>query len=828
MKLFASLLFAFHPGMFLPASGAEPGSDHDAELARAVWQSDIDGVKAALKAGAHPNIPALDKSGPLLHKTLWSGSLEVISALLDAGARADAEDDFGRTALHAAARAYIARGESETGAVQKLRRILATGVDIHHKDHGGEDALAEAAGNHPSLVKVLLEAGAKVSPDAVEQAVQNAVPEGLDLLLKAGGTLDISLAGGRTLMHAACGVPWAREETTAVIATFEKLLAGGLKLDVPDETGMTPLLLASDYGRAAAVEWLLTHGANVRAVDNAGRNALLAAAQGQGEYNNCYDLLIKAGCPLDAVGKARVTALEVLLHRRQWDYAHLLLRRGAAVRKVTAALQDALSAWREAPASAAAMRGIAIRLLRLGPDLSGLRTGERPLLHELVFLGEPSVLKAALKAGAAINARDARGRTALMWAALMEAEPMLAILRTAGAEATLRDHDGKTAADLAAIFQQPPAPPSPAAPARPPADLFDAINAGDAAAAERFLRADQSAAQAERLGLRPIHLTALNDRPDLAELLLKHGADPDALTAEKATPFALAAAAGHAAWCRWFIERASAAQRPALLEEAAAASVKHRHPKLGVELIRLAWKPDAAALGSLLYCAISDNEAAVVRELISLTGGNPPRYTENRDPFAGGHDDDILTWATFHAGAEVMQVLLAATAAKAPEAWRESVNEAFASAIDRNNVPAGRELSRTGLLLEKPPGKTRHPLLQQAVESQATEAAEFLVESGYKVEPGSGLLAAAAEQGNSRLVQLLLQAGALPGETGEEGFNALHRAASLGHEEITAMLLTAGASLQSKTSEGDTAADLAEAQGFLDLADTLRARAAER
>ncbi len=60
------------------------------------------------------------------------------------------------------------------------------------------------------------------------------------------------------------------------------------------------------------------------------------------------------------------------------------------------------------------------------------------------------VIAVLIRAGAEINARDVRGRTALMWAVMHYETPDRIIeLLDAGADVKMKDEKGKTAFDLA-------------------------------------------------------------------------------------------------------------------------------------------------------------------------------------------------------------------------------------------------------------------------------------------------------------------------------------------------------------------------------------------
>jgi ankyrin repeat protein len=803
--------------------GAVAADSANDALAKACGQRDIESARKALEAGADPNTLDLEKDEPVLQQVLWDGSPELVELLLKAGAKADKEDEYGRTALHAAAGAY-ASGDTAV-LVKNLRAILATGVDIHHKSHGGGggDALAAAAGNHPDLVKILLEAGAKVSPEAVEQAVADYQLECLELLLGAGGDLNARLSGGRTLMHAACSPVWRRADPERKSAMFEKLLAAGLKVDVPDGIGLTPLLLAASHRNHAAVKWLLAHGADVNTMDNAGRTALLAAAESGEEESDCFAPLIDAGCPLAAVGKAKVTVLDTALHRRWWNTVNLLMRRGAVPRDAAKTVQNVLLAWREAPASPAATRGIVTRLLRRLPNAKGLGIDGRPLLHDLLFLNEESLVTAALKAGADIDERDSRGRTTLMWAAIIESEKMISLLRSAGADDSLRDSDGKTAAELAGVFRPPPpqAPPPSALP--PPSDLFDAIVAGDAAAAERFMAADQNAVEAERLGLRPVHLAALNGKKEILVLLARHGADMRIKSAEGQAPFTLAALAGQADACRWFLAQAPAGDRTAMIEEAARLCHEIWHLSLAGVLLEYGWKPRPAQFAKVIVGAIIRNDAALVRVLISHSGGTL-RIHGGGDPIAGDETRDLLDCAAQHAGPEVMGLLLAATIAKDPESWRGTANKALSTAVNRGNLPVARELLKTGMVDLNAPNEFQKPLLNIAAAGGHRDVVELLLESGHKLVTGTGILQEAVGTGDLEIIKLLLEAGAAPDDPDKDGNTALHVAARFGYHDVARLLLKGGASANSKTKSGLDTAGIADEEGYLDFADFLRTR----
>ena len=74
--------------------------------------------------------------------------------------------------------------------------------------------------------------------------------------------------------------------------------------------------------------------------------------------------------------------------------------------------------------------------------------------------------------------------------------------------------------------------------------VFDATRSGDAAAVDRLLNSGAAVDEPGRNGETPLIIAALNDRQDIAALLLAHGADVQARNAGGFTPLHAAAYSG--------------------------------------------------------------------------------------------------------------------------------------------------------------------------------------------------------------------------------------------------------------------------------------------
>lgn len=109
------------------------------------------------------------------------------------------------------------------------------------------------------------------------------------------------------------------------------------------------------------------------------------------------------------------------------------------------------------------------------------------------------------------------------------------------------------------------------------------------------------------------------------------------------------------------------------------------------------------------------------------------------------------------------------------------------------------------------------PLLE-AIRNGAADVVAALVAAGADVRSvphygcmrGATMLINAAEQGDARIVQLLVDAGARLDVETPTGWTALMRAASRGHADVVRTLVNAGADLSARNAQGQTALSLAQ------------------
>jgi ankyrin repeat protein len=145
-------------------------------------------AKTLLRHGANPNAASSAGRLPLIYAAADENSLDILVALLEAGARVNEQDGQGRTALHAAI---------DAGSVTLVKLLLANGADPEiEADHAGTAlcaALLNYEADRASLVLALLAARpnlAAVCPSwkmtPIELARQFYLPEVVEILTLAG------------------------------------------------------------------------------------------------------------------------------------------------------------------------------------------------------------------------------------------------------------------------------------------------------------------------------------------------------------------------------------------------------------------------------------------------------------------------------------------------------------------------------------------------------------------------------------------------------------------------------------------------------------------
>lgn len=235
------------------------------------------------------------------------------------------------------------------------------------------------------------------------------------------------------------------------IGLATELLDYGASVDARDRLGARPLSHAAKAGHLELVDLLLARGAPIDARNLAGATALYAAAEAGRVL--VAERLIERGADVTLTGRNGISPVAAAAYAGSDAIVEALLAHGADER-----VPDDTG---KPPIVYAAARGqldIVKRLLARNIDINARYPNDLTLLmwasgpDERVEEAEAiKVVAYLLDAGARIDDRDGRGRTALMIAAEGGHAEIAALLLGRGADPALKDKAGKRAADLTAL-----------------------------------------------------------------------------------------------------------------------------------------------------------------------------------------------------------------------------------------------------------------------------------------------------------------------------------------------------------------------------------------
>jgi ankyrin repeat protein len=241
----------------------------------------------------------------------------------------------------------------------------------------------------------------------------------------------------------------AADENCIVLAA--KLLDFGASVDARDRFGARPLSHAARFGHLDMVDLLLARGAPIDARNLAGATALYFAAEGG--HVLVAQRLMERGANVKLTGRSGISPVAAAAYAGSDAIVEALIAHGADERG-----PDDTGKPPIVYAAARAQLDIVKRLLARNIDINARYAHDLTLLmwasgaDENVAETEAiKVVTYLLDAGAHIDERDARGRTALMIAAEGGRAEVATLLLARGADSSLKDNAGKRAADLTTL-----------------------------------------------------------------------------------------------------------------------------------------------------------------------------------------------------------------------------------------------------------------------------------------------------------------------------------------------------------------------------------------
>ncbi|KAK3898380.1 ankyrin-2 [Staphylotrichum tortipilum] len=295
--------------------------------------------------------------------------VELIDALLAAGAPVDQRNHDGRTALHVAGtwsvidllvnRGADLEARDHSGATPLMlhcsRRgdvdhLLSLGARPDTRDFAGRTLLHQALGSHHARhgFQEVFAAGAKLNPNQTDYAGNTALHElvsrqashgggskEFEALLRLGVDPDAVNNAGETVLHLACGHGGQSLVTNAVAACNPKTL------ELPNHAGLRPIHLAAATSRDTVAE-VVRAGADPRATTRNGLTALHVAAS-VGHPDTVDMLLREMTSVIDTTDRDGVTALYYACLSGKAESVRLLLDAGVEVKPHSRKLLEACS-----------------------------------------------------------------------------------------------------------------------------------------------------------------------------------------------------------------------------------------------------------------------------------------------------------------------------------------------------------------------------------------------------------------------------------------------------------------------------------------------------
>ena len=219
-----------------------------------------------------------------LHRAARQFDRDKVNELIAGGADVNATNNLGRTPLHASV-------ENIMGWPAPLIDLLKAGANPNALDNNGMTPLLVLLSTNSSFSKeataALIEAGA--NPNAKDRQGRTAIEvslsgiwpwssagDAIPVLVEAGANLSATDDQGRTILHYLAGMG-TQSPMFFIHGIGNTLAEAKVNVSARDKDGNTPLHIAAKTGTSDVYDWLIKHGADLDATNNAGETPRLLA-----------------------------------------------------------------------------------------------------------------------------------------------------------------------------------------------------------------------------------------------------------------------------------------------------------------------------------------------------------------------------------------------------------------------------------------------------------------------------------------------------------------------------------------------------------------------
>ena len=328
----------------------------------------------------------------------------------------------------------------------RVRTLMYANVDVNEKNYAGITPLTIAAekGNM-EIIKMLVDDGKALVNEASSYGITPIIAaaaagqeEAVAYLVNHGADVTAKDDLGKTAL------------IYAITIDNPNLIANLIQLDnkavnLPDNSGNTPLIYAAQNGLNDNVKILLANGANPDYRNPATGLSALSAAAAEGQ-SNTIRLLVRTGkADVNIADLSGRTPIFYAVEQNQEDALRTLLSLGA---NVNAQDHNGVTALMRASAkNRQDCVNILLKQKGVDPNLKDFQ--DRTAIIYSVYAEELAPAQALLKAGADLNVRDSSQNTPLMSAVKAKNDRMALFFIQQGADLTAANSSGENVFMLA-------------------------------------------------------------------------------------------------------------------------------------------------------------------------------------------------------------------------------------------------------------------------------------------------------------------------------------------------------------------------------------------